>query len=122
MSSSPSTVTSVRAKSEKGPAQKRLVRKDYTYENYVLSLANNYRPRLSGLVENEQKIMAYVEFLDDSYHVKEKLELRQLVALGWDYVRVDYGIKLVRGDQQLVVTAWPLDSVGKVSSYTRNQL
>ena len=122
VSSSPSTGTSVRANSQKESSQKRLVRKDYTYENYVVSLSNNYRPRLSGLVENEHKIMAYVEFLDDSYHVKEKLELKQLVSLGWDYVRVDYGIKLVRGDQELVVTAWPLDSVGKVSNYTRSQL
>jgi zona occludens toxin len=91
-------------------------------DNYVLALTNDYRIRLAGLVENKKKLIAYVEFLDNSFHIHEKLSLIQLKALGWDYMRTQYGLKLVKDGTTLVVTAWPLDSIGKVSNVTRSQI
>ncbi|MBE0471329.1 MAG: Zonular occludens toxin [Methyloprofundus sp.] len=98
------------------------VQQKYSEENYILNLANQYKPRLAALIENKKRLLAYVEFLDDSFHVHEKLNLKQLAALGWSAVRVPYGIKLYKGENSIVVTEWPIDSIGKVSRYISNSL
>lgn len=96
--------------------------KDFSEENYLKTISKRYRARVSGFIEDDKKIRANIQFLDSSFHVHEELSLKQIKSLGWDYKRMPYGIKLIHGETTLVVTSWPLDSVGKVSNYTSSQL
>ncbi len=94
----------------------------YSEQNYIVNLSTQFKPRLAALIENKKRLLAYVEFLDDSFHVHEKLDLKQLAALGWSAKRTPYGIKLFQDEMEIVVTHWPIDVIGRVSRHTSNEL
>jgi zona occludens toxin len=113
--------------STKKPAKKEKTRQEminynYSQENYLIYLLDKYRPRLLGYIQNKRKLLAQIEFLDDSFHVHERLNLTQIYDLGWTAQKVSYGIKLTRNDDHIVVTSWPIDSLGKVSNYKTEAL
>lgn len=95
--------------------------------DYVDSILTQYKPRLAGVIEGKKKdgnkrVVAYVEFLDDTNHVKEVLSLQQLQDFGWMWGRRSYGFELKKGMQSVVVTAWPIDVYGKVPQETSRRL
>ncbi len=94
----------------------------YTEEEYIQTIADQYRPRLAAFIHNEHKTVGRIEFLDDSFHAKESLTLRQIVAFGFSYEVKHYGILLKKGTYQIVATAWPLDINGRVSERVRESL
>ncbi len=101
--------------------------KALSHTEYVEQVVTKWKPRLAGMIEGtgkdgQRKIVAYVEFLDDTNHVKEKLDLKQLEAFGWSWGRRPYGLELHKGLQSIAVTAWPIDVYGKVPQSTASRL
>lgn len=108
-------------KEEQSPQEIALI-DTYSEKNYITGLANQYRPRIKGIIENSEKIVAVIEFLDSSFHSHEELNLKQLQDLGWDYERKSYGIRFSNGVNEFVATSWPLDIYGRVSQHTNSLL
>lgn len=84
--------------------------------DYIEKYLTQYRPRLIGLVESKKlnKMVAWIEFTDDSHHVFERLNIPQIVAFGYIVERKPYGLLLRRGEKRYPVTAWPLDLKNKM--------
>ena len=68
--------------------------------------------------------MGIVEFLDDSFHVKDSFTFKQLESLGWTVTPTEQGVYLHRykDDLMILVTQWPIDPFGRVSDYQGKQL
>lgn len=113
---------SVVAVAPSSSSEKATVPKSLSKEQYMDVIMMQYKPRLAALLFNEKRIAAQIEFVDDSLHVKESLNLVQIAALGWQYTKTAYGLLLVKGKQNIVVTAWPMDAPGKVSNDVRQSL
>lgn len=92
----------------------------YSHGNYIEEIITTTRPRLGAIIEGTSKInggkviTSLVQFMDSSNHVKEQFTLPQLAAFGWGFQRTEYGIKLIKGNKDIAVTAWPIDIPGKV--------
>lgn len=81
--------------------------------SYVEEIAAKYNVRLSGVVDIVGgPSFAIVEFLDDSYRVKEVFRSSELVALGWNVKRTGYGLELSMGSKRIVVRQWPVEPFG----------
>lgn len=98
------------------------VKEEYVPIDYLDELINNYRPRLSGFMvsEKDNRMFGYIDVLTNSFHLKERLDLSQVKAMGWEIQRKEYGVDLVKNNVVHVVTSWPMDSFGRVSNHTRN--
>lgn len=97
----------------------------YDPENYPVSMIEKYRPRLAAVLESAGQASAgIIEFLDDSFHVKESFTFAQLREMGWSLKTRERGVMMVRdSDQQsYFVTAWPIDPFGRVADYQGKQL
>jgi zona occludens toxin len=94
---------------------------EYIPIDYLDELITKNRVRLSGLIVSEvdQRLIGYIDVLDNSYHLKERLDIKQVVAMGWKVTHQEYGIDLVKLDVRHVVTQWPIDTFGRVSEATR---
>jgi zona occludens toxin len=84
---------------------------------YVFQLANQSRPRLSAtaVVQATGRTYGYVEFVESQSHIIERLTLDQIRDLGIQYQPKSYGLRMWWKDQTIIVTAWPLDTVGRIS-------
>lgn len=89
--------------------------------DYFDDMAKRYRLRLSALMEGEGKLLAYVDALDNSYHLKERFTVQDLEALGWTVTRTEYGLDLSRGELTHIARPWPLDPFGRVADQVRSQ-
>ena len=85
---------------------------------YVEVLAEKYRIRLDGYINNDAKSNGLVSFYDDSFHKKEEFQLDELKALGWGLEYREYGLIISKDDTILVVRSWPMEVYGKVSNHT----
>jgi zona occludens toxin len=107
-------------------AQKEEMPKALGYEQYIESVMSDYKPRLAALLRGKrggkEKVLARIEFLDDTHHVKERLDLEQVKALGWRVTLKSYGLLLSKKNTNVVVTAWPIDVYGRVSNHTADKL
>lgn len=84
---------------------------------YVEQVAAKYTPRLSGFVSiSGTLVVALIEFLDASFHVKERFTSRELQALGWNVILTGYGVELSKEESRIVVRQWPVDPFGKVAA------
>lgn len=85
--------------------------------DYLEKYLTDYRPRLVGLIESKKlnRMVAWVEFVDDSSRVHERLNIPQMVALGYIVERKPYGLLLRRGDKRYPVTAYPVDAAERVT-------
>jgi zona occludens toxin len=91
--------------------------------SYVEELSKRYKPRLSGLVTvGPAYFIALIEFLDESYHVKEHFSSKELIAMGWTVTRAGYGVELSQRDVRIVVRQWPVDPFGRVAEKVVNSL
>jgi len=80
-----------------------------TQEAWLQSKLEKYRPRLVGLIESKTRLVAWVEFVDDSNRVYERFNIPQLQAFGYSVERKPYGLLLGRQGKVYPVTAFPLD-------------
>jgi len=84
--------------------------------DYIASISDRWRVRLSGLVEGGGRTALVLEWLDDGLHRRERLTGDELRKLGWQ-VEVEGGAvaKLTKGDLTVLATAWPIDTEGAIS-------
>lgn len=87
-------------------------------DQYIDDLLGKYRPRLLALLETTDKtrLMAIIEFLDDNNIVHERLDIPQLVSLGYFVERRPYGLLLRRGNVRVPVTAFPVQHTENVTT------
>ncbi len=93
--------------------------------DYLDKLAQAHQLRAMGYMWSEKpgkELMGYVEFLDASFHQKEKLMLSEVIALGWTVTRKDYGLLLEKQGLAYVARAWPIDVFGRVDQKTVDSL
>ncbi|MBD9357489.1 zonular occludens toxin family protein [Methylomonas albis] len=101
--------------------------KAMSHAQYIEQIVTKFKPRLAGLItgtgpRGEPKTVGYVEFMDETNHVKERFDLKQLESFGWAWGVRPYGLELHRGMQSIAVTAWPIDVYGKVPQSTQTRL
>uniref|UniRef100_A0A0S4X2A0 Zonula occludens toxin n=1 Tax=Ralstonia solanacearum TaxID=305 RepID=A0A0S4X2A0_RALSL len=103
----------VAAKAELVTGQKQ----DAMADDYVASISQKWRPRLSGLAWAANRARLVVEWYDESNRVKERLSAAQLEEFGWGVARSAYGdhVILSKGGVHVAVTAWPIEEFGRVS-------
>ncbi|ATW64833.1 putative viral extrusion protein [Ralstonia phage RSIBR3] len=92
-------------------------RQDAMADDYVASISQKWRPRLSGLAWAADKARLVVEWYDESNRVKERLSAAQLEEFGWGVARSAYGdhVILSKGGVHVAVTSWPIEEFGRVS-------
>ncbi|WP_446810570.1 zonular occludens toxin domain-containing protein [Methylomonas sp. 2BW1-5-20] len=141
----PKPVEAVQAQAETRPPERQLATRDnveqaraeqdkpkelpkaLSHAQYIEQIVTKFKPRLAGLItgtgpKGEPKTVGYVEFLDETNHVKERFDLKQLESFGWSWGVRPYGLELHRGMQSIAVTAWPIDVYGKVPQSTQTRL
>ncbi|POZ53298.1 zonular occludens toxin family protein [Methylovulum psychrotolerans] len=89
-----------------------------TPQAWMQSKLEKYRARLVGLIENKDrtKMVAWVEFVDDSNRVYERFDVPQLQAFGYTVERKAYGLLLTYMGKQYPVTAFPIDRTRGVTT------
>ncbi|AEF99488.1 zonular occludens toxin family protein [Methylomonas methanica] len=97
---------------------------DFSPVSFVENTLSTSRPRLAAIIESRRAdgskvTTALIQFIDGQNGIKEQLTLDELRGLGWRFIRTSYGIKLFKGDQEVVVTAWPYFPRGRLSSSTK---
>ncbi|WP_353627661.1 zonular occludens toxin domain-containing protein [Ralstonia pseudosolanacearum] len=92
-------------------------KQDAMADDYVASISQKWRPRLSGLAWAANRARLVVEWYDESNRVKERLSAAQLEEFGWGVARSAYGdhVILSKGGVHVAVTAWPIEEFGRVS-------
>ncbi|MGA3983119.1 zonular occludens toxin family protein [Ralstonia nicotianae] len=92
-------------------------KQDAMADDYVASISQKWRPRLSGLAWAANRARLVVEWYDESNRVKERLSAAQLEEFGWGVARSAYGdhVILSKGGAHVAVTAWPIEEFGRVS-------
>ncbi len=85
-------------------------------------LASSHTPRLSGLIVSGDRVLARVQILNSSKHLKDEFSLPELQDLGWSYEVRESGLSLTKGDKTYLVRPWPVDSWGRVNQGTLGSL
>lgn len=86
---------------------------------YVLDLASTGRTRYAGAFGDRDMI----EFRGNGGgQVLDRFTTEQLWALGWSVIRTGYGALLTAKDQQIIATAWPVDTLGVQSMQTASKI
>lgn len=92
--------------------------------DYLDRFAMEYQVRLSGYLDRAEPQPGkpafdfVLEFVDTAYRVKERMNRQAVAALGWDMERTGYGLRLTKGDIEVIARPWPLDNFGKVPQTT----
>lgn len=88
---------------------------------YVLDLQKQGRLRLAGtIVRASGEVTGIVEVLDGSFHRREVMTFAQLASMGWQVSKTEYGVRIEREKQAIIVTSWPVDPFGQVNKGTLN--
>ncbi|MCY1278779.1 Zonular occludens toxin (Zot) [compost metagenome] len=93
--------------------------------DYFDKLAQQHSVRVSALIDSKKpgkELLGYIELLDSSFHVKEKLSVAEIRALGWAVTRTGYGLLLEKDGVSYVARSWPIDVYGRVDNRTRDSL
>jgi zona occludens toxin len=89
-------------------------------------LQHKNRLRLSAVVVptsgDDARIHAYVDVLNEGYHVQDRFTAASLRDLGWKVSYRDAGLMLTKGDRSIIVRPWPIDKPGRVDNDTRASL
>jgi len=119
--SNTATIQTNNAKKSLQQKRENVVGKDQT-SDYVEKLANLYRLRLGGYIEQKSRLAGYVQVYDDTFHLKELFTFDELRGLSWEVKKVSYGVLASKDQTTLVIRSWPLESFGKVSNYVSEKL
>ena len=93
--------------------------------DYLDNLAQQYSVRATGIVDSKKEgkeLMGQIELLDSSMHVKERLYIDEIRALGWTVTRTGYGLLLEKQNVAYVARTWPIDLYGRVDNRTKESL
>lgn len=93
--------------------------------DYLDGFANQYRIRLSAAIYSTTNVLqlAIIEFYDSSEHLKERMYLKDVIALGWEVTQKQYGLDISKDERSYVVRPFPLDDlIGKVPQSNLTQL
>lgn len=89
--------------------------------DYLDRYADRYQIRLSGFVQRSKPVVGLplydfqIDFHDENYRVRERMNRADVVSLGWQIEVHDYGLKIMKGDRFHIVRPWPVDLPGRVS-------
>ncbi|WP_247539177.1 zonular occludens toxin domain-containing protein [Ralstonia pseudosolanacearum] len=85
--------------------------------DYVMAMTDKFRPRLAGVGGSNRRGFAVIEWYDEAFRLKERLQARQLEEFGWAVVPSMYGdhVILVKGATRIAVTSWPMEPFGRAS-------
>lgn len=92
--------------------------------DYLDKYALKYDLRLTGILDRlepqpgKPAFEFSIDFVDESYRVKERMTRKDIAALGWSIERHDYGILITKDGVAYVARGWPLDNWGKVPQQT----
>jgi len=93
--------------------------------DYFDNLVQHYALRATVIIDSKKpgkELMGQVELLDPSMHVKERLYLSDIRALGWTVTRTGYGLLLEKQNVAHVARPWPIDLYGRVDNRTKESL
>lgn len=112
------------AKAEKTPPEAPAAPPERKPIDYLDQFASKYQLRLTGIMDRlnpqpgKPAFEFRLDFLDESYRVKERMTRADVASLGWSIERRDYGILISKNGVEYVARAWPLDNWGKVPQQT----
>ena len=89
--------------------------------DYFDKLADKHTVRLSGLIVSENKITGYIDVIDTTFHLKERMTVQEIQSMGWTVDHKEYGLKLSKEKVTYVARPWPIDPFGRVSNNTRSK-
>ncbi|NUA30185.1 zonular occludens toxin domain-containing protein [Cupriavidus basilensis] len=115
-----SSVSAVQPVAPGGPPVAQAQSMDAMASDYVASISNKWRPRLSGMIYDAKRARLYVEWYDDGFRLKERLSAAQLEEMGWGVQKSAYGehVMLHKLGVHIAVTSWPIEPFGKMSEET----
>lgn len=92
-------------------------KQDAMADDYIASISQKWRPRLSGLVWGAKGARLVVEWYDESFRLKERMSAAQLEEFGWGVARSAYGEHVImsKGGVHIAVTSWPMEPFGRIS-------
>lgn len=99
--------------------------KEQHYVDYLDKLASEYSIRSSGIIDSKKpgkELLGEIELLDSSYHLKERMTIAEIRAMGWTVTRTGYGLLLEKEGAAHVARTWPLDLYGRVDQRTVDSL
>ena len=83
--------------------------------DYVQEITAKWRPRLEMWVEMGHKVEGVVQWYDTSLRQQERLNVSQLIKLGYSFEYDRDLLTIRKGDWQTIVTSWPMEAIGKLS-------
>lgn len=92
--------------------------------DYLDEFASTYDLRLTGIIDRlapeagQAAFEFQIDFVDQAYRVKERMNRSDVASLGWSIERHPYGIKISKETKSYVVRPWPLDNPGRVPRET----
>lgn len=90
--------------------------------DYVQVVADKWRPRLSAYLEAGERRQVVVEFFDEAMRARERLDYAQLRSFGYEVNHLDGIVWLKRDEVEIIATAWPMESQGRVSAQTNREV
>ena len=92
--------------------------------DYLDRYAQKYDLRLTGIIDRKHlqpgkpAFEFSIDFLDESYRVKERMNRADVASLGWAIKREPYGILIEKAGVTYVARGWLLDNWGRVPQQT----
>lgn len=90
--------------------------------DYVQTVAEKWRPRLSAFLEMGERRQVVIEFFDESMRARERLDYAQLRSFGYEVEHADGVVWLKREQVQIIATAWPMESQGRLSAQSNREV
>ena len=91
--------------------------------DYVDQMAEKYRMRLSGIIQSSDKVIANIDAMDSTFHLKERFSIEDLEGMGWTVEVKAFGLVISKRASgryvSHVVRQWPIDPFGRSSRQTR---
>ena len=87
-------------------------------------MAEKYRMRLSGIIQSADKVIANIDAMDSTFHLKERLSIEAPEGIGWSVEVKAFGLVISKRASgryvSHVVRQWPIDPFRRSSRDTRN--
>lgn len=91
-------------------------------ERYLADLASKGRVRLAGLAVLRGRSVGYVEWVDGTTRVIERIGIESLREMGVSVQVIGPGVKLALGGWSAFATMWPMEGDARVSDARQEQI
>lgn len=91
-------------------------------ERYLSDLASKGRVRLAGLAVFQGRSVGYVEWVDGTTRVVERMGIESLQAMGVNVQVIGPAVKLSLGGWSAFATMWPMEGDARVSDTRQEQI